>query len=70
VHRTRPDGSDRKSFWSEHTALAAANGGWSVGIGYTVAIAVGDLRGAANVHHPSDIGVGFGVGLLARKVCP
>lgn len=70
VHRLRPDGSDRKSFWSEHAAVAAAHGGWSVGIGYTIAIGVADLRGAADVHHPSDVAVGFGVGVLARKVCP
>lgn len=70
VHRTRPDGSDRMSMPSEHTALAVATGGWSVGFGYTIAIGAGELRGAANKHHVSDIGVGFGVGLVARKVCP
>lgn len=70
VHRTRPDGSDRMSMPSEHSALAIATGGWSVGFGYTIAIGAGELRGAANKHHVSDIGVGFGLGLVARKVCP
>lgn len=75
VHRERPDGSDNKSFWSEHSAWSAATArwpkkqGWSVGIGYTIAGGTGYLRGAADRHYLSDIGVGFGVGFIADKVC-
>lgn len=69
VHRTRPDASNRHSFWSEHTALASVNSGWSVSVSLPIAGSAGYLRTAANKHFLSDVTVGFGVGLLSREVC-
>lgn len=69
VHRTRPDGSDRKSFYSEHTALAVLNIGWKFQIGIPIAIGAGYGRAAAGKHYATDILVGAGAGLLASKVC-
>lgn len=62
VHRTRPDGSDDKSFFSEHTALTcAATLRTKV---WALCPAVGYLRVAAERHWVSDVGVGAGVGAL------
>ena len=69
VHRTRPNGYDDKSFYSEHTALLTVASGWNFQIGIPVAIGGGYLRAASNWHYWSDIGAGAGAGLLARKVC-
>lgn len=69
VHRTRPDGSDDRSFYSEHAALAFVSTGWSVQASVPIAIGAGYLRVAAGKHYPSDIGIGAGAGLLARRVC-
>lgn len=69
VHRTRPDGSDRMSFYSEHTALAVVSSGWRFQIGVPIAIGAGYLRIAADRHFPSDVAVGAVAGFLARKVC-
>lgn len=62
VHRTRPDGSDQKSFFSEHTALAAASSGWSLQISIPLTFGTGYGRMAANKHHPTDVAVGAAVG--------
>jgi membrane-associated phospholipid phosphatase len=72
VHRTRPDGSDRQSFWSEHTALAAGSRGWSVGWSVPLTLGTGYLRVAANKHYISDVVAGALVGdVVARLVtCP
>lgn len=64
VHRRRPDGSDYKSFFSEHTAVAAASGGWSLQVTLPITIGAGYLRGAADKHYPSDVGTGAIVGGL------
>lgn len=69
VHRTRPDGSDQMSFYSEHTALAMVNSGWRWQIGIPVALGAGYFRSAANRHFPSDVAVGALAGFFARKVC-
>lgn len=69
VHRTRPDGSDQKSFFSEHTALAAVGSGWHPAIGVTVTIGAGYLRTAAAKHHWSDVLAGAAVGLGGRAFC-
>jgi membrane-associated phospholipid phosphatase len=69
VHRTRPDGSDQRSFYSGHTTLAAAASGWNVTVGLSLTFGTGYLRLAANKHYASDVAVGFGAGLLARRVC-
>jgi membrane-associated phospholipid phosphatase len=69
VHRTRPDGSDRKSFYSEHTALAFVNTGWRYQVSVPIALGVGYLRPAANKHYVTDVLVGAGVGALAERIC-
>jgi membrane-associated phospholipid phosphatase len=69
VHRTRPDGSDRKSFFSEHTALATVSTGWRFGVSIPIAMGAGYGRGAADKHYLTDIATGALVGLLARTVC-
>lgn len=76
VHRTRPDGSDRKSFFSGHTALSSVSDGLhdDHGKGYkavTVSFSVSTayFRGAADKHYISDTIVGFLVGLAAQQVC-
>lgn len=69
IHRQRPDGSDLKSWPSEHTALLDASRGWSFGIGWGVTIGGGYLRSAANRHYLSDVLSGIGVGELAQFIC-
>ena len=68
VHEWRPDHSDQKSFYSEHTTIAAAapmSLGWSVGF----SIGVGAGRVLAEKHHVWDVGVGMGVGLAMHALC-
>lgn len=69
VHRLRPDGSDWKSFFSEHTAVTDAARGWSLHVGYVLTVGAAYGRAAANKHHWSDIAFGFGVGELTQRVC-
>lgn len=70
VHEDRPDHSDLKSFYSEHSALAMVNRGWSVRIGFSVALGAGLGRDLALKHHPHDIVIGFGAGELANRLFP
>lgn len=67
--RERPDGSDRLSFWSGHSAASAA----SASIlclankklcipAYALAVTVGGLRVAAKKHYLTDVGVGLFTG--------
>jgi len=58
----RPDRSDRKSCFSEHTALAVSSAGWNVSISFSLAGAAGGLRLGANKHYPRDVAIGAGVG--------
>lgn len=76
IPRRRPDGSDRKSFFSEHTALATAAGGsswrgsgWSFGATMALDVGTGYLRMAAGKHYLSDVIVGAGTGALATWAC-
>lgn len=69
VHRTRPDGSDRYSFYSEHTALAWVNTGWRFQVSIPFAIGTGYLRPAANRHYATDVLVGAAAGFASRYVC-
>lgn len=69
VHRERPDGSDRHSFYSEHTALAVVATGWRVQVSVPVAIGAGYLRMGAGKHYATDVAVGAIAGLVAREVC-
>jgi membrane-associated phospholipid phosphatase len=67
VHRERPDGSDRLSFYSEHTALTAASAGWRLQVTIPLVVGAGYLRMAGNVHHPTDVAVGALAGALAGR---
>lgn len=69
IHRTRPDGSDQRSFFSEHTAIASAATGWRLNVSVPIAIGAGYLRGAARKHFSSDIVTGAVIGGLFSRVC-
>lgn len=74
----RPDGSDRNSFPSGHTATAFAGAEflhqefknttpiWSY-TGYVAATATGALRMYNNKHYFSDVVAGAGIGILSTK---
>lgn len=70
VQRTRPDASDRKSFFSEHTAIAMASAGWRYEIGIPVAFGAGYFRMAANKHYATDVLAGAAVGYFSHTVGP
>jgi len=59
VPRTRPDGSDRRSFFSGHSAQAGAAQGWNLTVGWTLAASTGLERMMADKHFPSDVAVGL-----------
>jgi membrane-associated phospholipid phosphatase len=64
VHRTRPDGSDDLSFWSEHTALACLSPSrW----GMSLCAMTGAGRVAAGRHYVTDVAAGAAVGWVARR---
>lgn len=74
----RPDGSDRNSMPSNHTAIAFVSATllfeeykeksiWYGIAGYSVATATGVLRMLNNKHWMSDVLVGAGLGILATK---
>lgn len=69
VHRERPDGSDNKSFYSMHTALASVNAGWRVNVSVPIAIGAGYGRAAADKHFLSDIAVGAAAGGFTARLC-
>jgi len=69
VHKTRPDGSDRRSFWSGHTSSAMVNSGWSVRVGASIALGAGASRILANRHDVVDVLAGAGAGYLTSLVC-
>jgi hypothetical protein len=77
--RARPDGSDKRSFPSGHTAAAFAAAEfmnqeykdlspWYGIAGYTAATATGTLRMLNNKHWLSDVIMGAGVGVLTTKL--
>lgn len=67
VHEDRPDHSDNLSFWSEHSALAAANMGYSYHIGFTLTLGTAAGRVIAKKHHVWDTLAGIGVGMLVDQ---
>jgi hypothetical protein len=69
VPRTRPDGSDQKSFFSMHTALAFSASGWKVEIGIPIGAGVAYGRMAADKHFLTDVLVGAAAGFSALQLC-
>lgn len=73
LHRTRPDGSDSKSMWSEHTALAASTinfSGKGPRLVFTIPLTFGTAGGRilGGKHFLSDTLVGAGVGMLGGLI--
>lgn len=70
VHRDRPDQSDRKSFFSEHTALACAGGLTTKRQAAGIALCAGTayLRVASDKHWISDVAVGVGLAWALSRV--
>lgn len=69
VHRRRPDGSDDKSFFSMHTALAFSASGWKVEVGIPLGAGVAYGRMAADKHYLTDVIIGAAAGLGAMQLC-
>jgi len=75
AQRTRPDGSDTRSFPSGHTSVTFASAtvlqrefGWKVGIpAYAVAAYVGTARIEKQKHFLSDVAMGAAIGILAGR---
>lgn len=66
VHRTRPDGSDRKSFFSEHTAIACAA---TIRSSYWyICPSVAYMRMAADRHYMTDTLAGGFIGTLSTTI--
>ncbi len=69
IRETRPDGTDRRSFPSEHTATTTAMG-WSFAFQVPIAAFVGISRAAANRHHLwPDVAAGWAIGAGAQALC-
>ncbi len=69
IHEERPDGSDNKSFPSEHSAIGCTatslkkSDGWQFGLSIGLAIGTPVGRVVAEKHHWWDTAVGCGIGL-------
>lgn len=70
VRRERPDHSNNYSFPSGHSANSMAASSWNPKIGISISIGTGTLRELSGRHYWSDVLAGWGLGLLALKVCP
>jgi membrane-associated phospholipid phosphatase len=62
IHEERPDGSDRKSWPSEHAWLSAMNTGWSYKLSWTISLGAGAGRVVGNKHWPWDVASGLLIG--------
>lgn len=68
IPRTRPDGSDNQSFFSEHTAIAfSLAGGPHASITIPLAVGTGAGRILAGKHYLTDVITGAAVGLLMHR---
>jgi hypothetical protein len=71
VHETRPDGSDNKSLWSEHTGIAGASSGYNYSIGFSLtgATGLGRVKGKRHFVHDVVIGglVGSGIRIATER---
>lgn len=68
IRETRPDGSDRKSFPSEHSFITAAVG-WNFTFQIPLAAFVGISRVDANKHRPRDVVAGMAMGAGTQALC-
>lgn len=64
IHETRPDGSDSKSFPSEHTAISSSSQGWNYKFGVTLTIGTASGRIVAKKHNWWDTLAGAGIGMM------
>lgn len=75
ILETRPDGSDRFSNPSGHSATTAALSGWNFSFGIPIAVFTGLSRANANKHHlwgpggAKDIPIGWAIGAAAQAAC-
>lgn len=67
VHRRRPDGSDNKSFYSEHTALTVVStfSYWQIPLSFGVGLG----RVQAHKHYRTDVLAGSAIGLATSFIC-
>lgn len=70
VPEDRPDHSDNRSFYSLHSALAAANTGWRFKLSFSIALGTGTGRVVGKKHHLQDVGVGLLAGIGAEYLFP
>jgi hypothetical protein len=68
VHKDRPDGSDDKSFWSEHTGLACTSESHNFYIGIPISTMTAIGRMKAKKHDIVDVLSGCGFGILAERL--
>jgi hypothetical protein len=68
VHRTRPNGRDRKSWLSEHSTIACIDDGLSHV--WAICPAVMLLRIEADEHWATDTGGGLALAILVHKTLP
>lgn len=69
INRERPNGKDRKSTPSMHTALAATTANWNPPIGASITVGVGWGRMASGWHFGSDVAFGAAIGIGAAQLC-
>ena len=70
IRESRPDGSDFRSFPSEHSAIAMSNAGWNFKFGFSIAIGAGSGRVIAKRHHVGDVIAGELIGIAAGYLFP
>lgn len=68
VNRDRPDHSDSKSFFSEHTMFAASLFGQNKSLSVAISFNTAYLRTAANKHYLTDVVTGAVIGSLVSNV--
>lgn len=71
VNKTRPDGSDTRSFPSEHTMLATSSRqthGWALAASVSMAFSTAYFRTAADKHDTVDVSAGAAIGEGIRQM--
>lgn len=64
IHEDRPDGSDNRSFPSEHTSISSTSQGWNYKFGVTLTIGTASGRIVAKRHNWWDTLAGAGIGVM------